>query len=228
MKIFKRPTKEKRPKSNSNWNNPSVLDVNLIKDEIGVSFDWKKFWLKLFVMGLLSAAFIVQICLTLKDWQEKEEAKATELSSGFKQVSQELRGMKAGSDAVAAFKEKLDLTTDLMDNHLYWTNFFNWLEKKTLSSVEYDSFEGGVTGEYSLSANTNSYADISWQVKSFLDDDLTLAAKVESGSAGDSSAQGGESTDGGSGASTQSEEDAGGNVSFEIELQVNPEIFYKH
>ncbi len=227
MKIFKRPTKEKKPKSSSNWNNPSVLDVNLIKDEIGVSFDWKKFWLKLFVMGVLSAAFIVQICLTLNDWQEREDAKATELSSGFKQVSQELRSMKAESDTVAAFKEKLDLATNLMDNHLYWTNFFNWLEKKTLSSVKYDGFEGGVIGEYSLSANTNSYADISWQVKSFLDDDLTLAAKVESGSAGDNSAQASESTDASSSVPAQTD-DLDGNVSFEIELQVNPEIFYKH
>lgn len=237
MKLLKRQTKDKKPKSGSGWGNPEVLDVNLIKDEIGVSFDWKKPLLKFFVMAALAAGFVAEIMFALGNWQKSEEAKAGALNSGFQEVNSELRNMKGESDSIVAFKDKLDLANQLVEKHIYWTNFFNWLEKKTLSSVTYGDFDGDTKGVYALSAKTNSYADISWQVKTFLEDSMTLKAKVESGTSSDSgSSDGNSSSDSNSGqqatstaTSAPSSDNSSGsqNVSFDLDLTVKPEIFYK-
>jgi hypothetical protein len=98
----------------------------------------------------------------------------------------------------------------LLNNHLYWSNFFSWLEKNTLSSVKYGGFSGDLSGLYTLGASAQSFADVSWQVKNFLNDPLTRQVEVMSASATKGKNKG-----------------QSGIVNFDLVLQVKPEIFRK-
>jgi hypothetical protein len=205
-------SKDKQKKGNDlGWNNPDVLDVNLIKDEMGVSFHWQKALLKAVVLLVIAAGFITEIYISLGRWEKKEQEKANQISISFKEVSQQMRDIKDETDQVTAFKDKLDLINELVANHVYWSHFFDWLERRTLNSVNYYSFTGDISGQYSISASAASYADISWQVKSFMDDTNTVSAQVDSGSSE-------EGTDDNGLSETK--------VNFDLKLKVNPDIFY--
>jgi len=38
----------------------------------------------------------------------------------------------------------------LLNEHIYWTNFFNFLEDNTLDDIYYEDFNGGLSGLYTL------------------------------------------------------------------------------
>ena len=188
--------------------NPKILEVNLIKEEAVVSFDWNKHLLVLFFVLLLAGLLVGEVYFGLKWWEDQEAAQLQVLSDKVAKIDAEAGKLKKAASDALAYKEKSAVFTDLLNNHVYWSNFFSWLEKNTLSSVRYESFSGDTTGIYTLAATADTYADVSWQVKAFTNDPLVKEVKV---------------TDA---ASSRSKTSAG-RVNFNIMLKVDPSIFKK-
>lgn len=209
--------KEKFNKSankNNNFINPKVLEVNLVKDEVSVEFDWNKHLLSLFLALLVAGSFVAEIYYGLDWWQKQEEERTVVLNNELQLVGSQIKNINNNSKDFTSFKDKLTLTKQLADSHIYWTDFFNWLEKNTLNSVTYSGFSGDISGEYSLDATAKTFSDISWQVKAFKKDPFTDLARVDSGSAsrpGDDEPAVSKDT----------------TVSFSINLQVKPQIFFR-
>ena len=161
--------------------NPKVLEVNLIKDEIQVDFDINKNIGTLLFSLLIAALFMAEVYLGLNWWSNYESARVEEMETKFNQVSKEIKGLKGESEKILAFKQRADLVDSLVANHVYWTKFFNWLEKNTLSSVNYLGFEGDDSGVYSLQASAKTYRDLSWQTRALLEDPSVVSANVAGG-----------------------------------------------
>ncbi|MFA5000441.1 MAG: hypothetical protein WC545_03725 [Patescibacteria group bacterium] len=193
----------------SSLQNPKILEVNLIKDEAQVFFNWNKNLMALVFVLFLAILFIAEIHFGLSWWEKREIARAEILTESVAEVNREIATARNQAAAALAYKDKSAAFSELLENHVYWTNFFSWLEKNTLSSVEYAGFSGDLTGIYSFGATAQAFADVSWQVKSFLNNPLTLVAAVDSVSAG---AEDGENISG---------------VSFNLNLEIKPEIFKK-
>ena len=92
-----------------------------------------------------------------------------------------------------------------------------------------------IDGKYSFTASASSFADVSWQVKTFRDDPMTLKVLVETAS---DSGAGRESKDESAKLETATAEEiaaakfgrllaAQNKVGFSIVLEVNPKIFNK-
>lgn len=211
MNFFKKKLKKEINKNDS-FINPEVLEVNLVKDEISLEFNWRKhlfsFFLTLFVAGL----FVAEVYYGLDWWQKQEEEKTVALNSELQKITSQVKKINSNAKDFTSFKDKLLLTKQLADNHIYWTDFFNWLEKNTLNSVSYGGFSGSTDGKYNLTASAKTFADISWQVKAFKNDPFTNSATVDSGSSGRSEDV------------TVSSESP---ISFSIDLEVKPQIFYR-
>ncbi|MFA5184037.1 MAG: hypothetical protein WC456_00760 [Patescibacteria group bacterium] len=209
MFLLKRKPNKTEGRAGGFLQNPKILDVNLVKDEVQISFDWRKNGLTLFLVLAIAALFVGEIYFGLDQW-EKQEARRTQiLEEQVALTNAEISKLKNQIGAALAYKEKSAAFSDLLDNHVYWTNFFSWLEKNTLSSVKYEQFSGGLDGLYVLNATAKTYADVSWQVRSFLKDPLVEKATVASAEA------------------TSEGEDLTGDLNFTITLQVKPEIFKK-
>lgn len=213
MKLFNKKLKKGEEKTTDDFFNPKVLEVNLVKDEISVEFNWSRHLLSLFLAIFVAALLVAEIYYGLDWWQKQEEEKTVALKIELDKVSQEIKNINRNAKDFVSFKEKLELTKKMADTHIYWTNFFDWLEKNTLNSVNYQGFSGDISGEYSLSATARTFSDISWQVKTFKDNKYVISAEVDSGSSGKSDKEG--------------EVSGGSSVSFSINLKVKPEIFYK-
>lgn len=201
--------KKKEGRIGGSLQNPRILEVNLVKDEVLVFFDWRKNLSLLFLVLCIAALLVTEIYFGLGWWQAQEEARSQTLQDQAVKTGEEVSALKKKISAPLTYKAKSAAFSQLLNNHVYWTNFFNWLEKNTLSSVHYKDFSGGVDGVYILTATAQSYADVSWQVKAFLNDPITKAVSVVQAE------------------SSQKAKDQAGEVSFKINLEVNPAVFRK-
>lgn len=210
MLELKKKKDKKIPASPGFSQNPKVLEVNLIKGEARTDFNWRKNLGSLLFALIIVALFVTEIYLGLNWWASYESQRLTQTENNFNQVSREINSMKAESDQVSAFKTRANLADSLVKDHIYWSKFFDWLEKNTLSSVHYLGFSGKTDGVYNLQAQASSFRDISWQVRALLEDPRVIKVYSDSGS------------------SAREDREAvnpASSVSFDLYLQVDPSLF---
>jgi hypothetical protein len=218
LKIGPKKTVAKKSESEQerdNNQNPKILEVNLVKDEVLVFFDWNKHIVITVLALLIAGLLIFEIYAGLNYWVEQENLKALSLEAETTKLKAEVVNLNNSAAAALAYKDKSAAFSELLANHVYWTNFFSWLEKNTLSSVRYGSFSGDLSGNYSLSATAQSFADASWQVKAFLNSPLVEKVEVSSVA---SSKKVDESNISAAGQSA-------GLVSFGLTFKIKPEVF---
>lgn len=216
--------------------NPRILEVNLIKGEVQISFDWQKHLTVLLLTLVISAAFIVEIYFGLDFWARQEMIKADDLAAKIKTLSKEVDVMQEKADAALLYKAKAGEVSRLLDQHIYWTNFFSWLENNTLSTVEFAGFSGNTEGKYTLEAKTARYQEVSWQIKALLDNPMVKKASVLTVASSESEGKilSEEELDA-LGETIEAEENnqvevsTGGEkfVTFSLDLEINPDIFKK-
>lgn len=209
MLFSKNPSHRTGDNKKDLFSNPKILEVNLIKGEARVLFDWRKELLVLLVVFLIAGSLVAELYFGLDWWGREEMANAQLLSNQIDALNRDIAQIKGQTDAALTYQAKTTAVGQLLTNHIYWTKFLRWLEKDTLSSVKYAGFSGDLTGLYKLAASAPSYAEVSWQAKAFRDDPLVV--KVEVTSAG--------------GASKDTKGQSG--ISFPLSLQVKPDIFKK-
>lgn len=211
--LFFKPKKGKKEETKKNTlQNPKILEVNLIKDEVRISFDWNKNISVLMVVLFIASFLVAEVYFGLDWWEKQEIIKAKALEEDIVKVNRDISKIKATADEALNYKNKSIEVGRLLDNHIYWSSFFNWLEKNTLSTVKYDGFSGNTEGIYALNAKALSYAEVSWQVKAFLNDPLVKNVEVLSVN---------------SSLTKDKTKSADTGVNFSLSFELSPEIFKK-
>lgn len=208
------------------FNQDKILEINLVKDQISVFFDWYKNLAFLFIFIFLSFLFIVEVYWALSWWQNynQNSSNYNHNSSSLVSLSQEIRGIKGSADEALAFEKQMSRVAYLLDNHIYWTEFFNYLEDNTLEGVKYSSFTGDLNGKYSLNSVADDYPLVGRQAQRYFSSDLSKDVSVDSASLQMQSKK--IIVEGPDGEMIEGEE-AFSNVSFVIDLEISPEIFKK-
>lgn len=63
---------------------------------------------------------------------------------------------------------KLDLLNQLLNSHIYFSQFFKFLEDNTLSKIYFNKFSASLAGQtVSLSGKAASYSELAKQIKTF-------------------------------------------------------------
>lgn len=209
--------------------NPKILEVNLIKEEATMEFDWKRNGRTLFFVLGVTIFIILEIYFGLSWWQQDEEVRLEGVRAEIETVNKQVAEMRLQAKDALAYQEKTKLINPLLDNHVYWTNFFSWLEKNTLSTVSYGSFGGDREGEYSLSGTAGSYAEVSWQAKQLLEAPFIKKVTIVSASSGEEVSR--EELEKQAAAESEGELNAEPTlppgVSFNLEIEIDTEIFRK-
>ncbi|MBU4455223.1 hypothetical protein KJ586_01780 [Patescibacteria group bacterium] len=202
------PSKPKKARDESGptkWEKLSISGTNLIKGEIISFFDWRKKFSVLLTAAISAFLTIAVVYGGLIFLENKEINKGRYFVDKINEMNQSIGQAKDYIKEILIFKEKMKLADELLGRHIYWTDFFEFLEKNTLADVYYSGFSGNIGGEYTLSATAKSFSAIAQQVKTMRNNSNVAQAKV---SGGQSSAE-------------------GGGVGFQLELSVNPDIFKK-
>ena len=212
MLFFKQKKNNQNEAMKNALQNPKILEVNLIKGEVKIAFDWNKNISVLLLALFITGVFIGEIYFGLDWWEKQETLKAQSLDTNISQVNSDISKIKSKADEALAYKDKSAEVSKLLNDHIYWTNFFNWLERNTLSTVKFANFAGKTDGSYSLNASALSYSEVSWQIKAFLNDPIVKKADVSNV---DSIMSKDKTKTGLQG------------VSFNLNLEINPDIFKK-
>jgi hypothetical protein len=198
--------------SPNKWKAPKILKTNLIKGEVTTFFDWKKNLKVLAVNIFIACSIIVIIYGGLAFWEIRANQQRELLFSEIEEIKQKIIKIESEIKEVEIFQKKIELASLLLNKHIYWTNFFKFLEENTLSSVYYTGgFSGDIDGEYILSAQANSFSTIADQAKVLRANDKVLSVSVSSGNLASSGGVGG----------------GGSTVGFSLELSIKPNVFNK-
>ncbi len=161
-----------------------VLDVDLIKGEKQEVFDWGKYIAFIFLAVVAASVLALEAYWLIAWWENQEDNRASQIEKNIEEIRSEIKEIEGEYQVLTDFKVKADMLDDLLTKHPYWTNFFNWIERRTLSNVTWESFTADLSGDYTLQGEAKTFADISWQVRSFLDDELVNEVSVDSGTGG--------------------------------------------
>lgn len=194
----------------SKKNDDVTIKTNLIKSEGVTYFDWKE-KIKVLIINVILTLIILGTGYGYLDYKEKGiNQKSSALLAEIETLKGKVGEAEAEVKIVDEFQKKVKIVSDLLDKHIYWTNFFNFLEKNMLSDVYLESnFEGRVDGTFNLISNGDSFTTITNQSRVIRENDKVLNVAVKSGKAK-------------SGDGQKSQE-----VEFSLNLDVDPSLFYK-
>lgn len=210
MPLFKKKDKKADHHKAGHLQNPKILEVNLIKDEAHVTFDWSRNFLFLGLVLGLAFVLVVELYLGLDWWLKQEEVRLQVLVEKTDELNAATVKLRNETAEATRYKNKSLIFGDLLGRHIYWSPFFSWLERNTLSTVKYEDFQGDLSGVYNLKARASSYSEASWQASLLLQDPMVKKVSIREATA--EFASGALEADG---------------ITFDLTLEINPNIFRK-
>ncbi len=215
--VFSKTAEQENEKK---WEKTDVLETNLIKGELASFFNWKKGILILGIYSLFSGLIIAGFYGGLVLWERQIKESGAEYSNRIRDLNEQvIKPLEKNAKKILSEQENVKLAGDILRKHIYWTNFFKFLEDNTLSEVYYtSSFSGDTKGKYSFPARTKNFKTILDQVDVMRMNDNVIKATVNGGSVKMAAK---------SGQADEAAKGAVGGVDFKLELMVKPDIFMK-
>ena len=204
----------KKDKRKKHGDDESVLELNLIPEELS-KYPELEFPKKVFRSGLsifLAILFVVGAYLGITWYQLNINSKIEGLEKTIADIKEDIAQQEAIRNSAEDLQKRLTAIEGLLGKHVYWTQFFEQLEKNTLPQVYYLSFAMTGTEGLILSAITDSYSSVAEQIVTFEQaDDFIKDVKV-------------------SGASAEFNQEEGTliGVDFNVELDFQPGVFLKN
>ncbi|MDD5342616.1 MAG: hypothetical protein PHI73_04785 [Patescibacteria group bacterium] len=194
----------------------SFLDVNLMPDDLIQSLEPKRKLITYGIVTIASVALIVLGYFGLSYYEKSIYRKVEDVSKNIQQVEDSIKNLRDKQKSAILLKAQTDEVKDILDNHVHWSNFFEMLERFTLSEVVYERFAGtfsrGTNSTFSLSARGANFQSISRQIMAFREEAKGFITNVEANT----------------GEWVTTDEDSGqGYVSFTMLITVSEDVFYK-
>jgi hypothetical protein len=180
------------------------MGVDLVPTSAKVK-SWKQVSVFIAVAFLGSVGLIVIIYFGLLTMNTSLNSTRVNALGDIAQIDASFLKFEESSYKINQTGQEIALIYDLLNKHVYWTNFFELLEKYTISDVHYLGFSAGNNGALTLEAVAPSYYSVAKQLKILQQDEaVEFVTAVDISSA--SLAEGG--------------------VTFSISLVLNPNLFY--
>jgi len=158
-----------------------VLETNLIQGELITFFDWRAKIIFL-ISAILTPIFVIgAIYYGLVFYQKSSQAKNLLLAQRFAEIEKNITEEESGLKEIYDFQSKLKIVSKIFEQHLYWTNFFKFLEDNTIKNVYFRDFKGDTSGVYVMDALAADYGNISEQVNVFRNNKKITAVEADGG-----------------------------------------------
>lgn len=189
------------------WEAPSILDTNLIKNEVPAGFDWGKNLTQLFIFTIMSALIVGGSYWRLYEWGAEKESQINQLIERNEELKNKVVVLEEDNQEAINFKSKLSLVNQILEKHIRWSKLFNYFEENTLADVYLVDFRGGIDGVYKLNGRARNFSLVDAQLRQYRSSEYTKIANINE-------------------ASIKAEVLTGVNsVDFLIDLAINPLIF---
>ena len=204
------------------WTWPTITETNLIKGQTTLYFNWRRFWLDL-IQWLVITLFFLSLCGVLFYlWRQNQNKQTTDSAQRLAKANQLVILAENEVGDVLDFRLRLMLVSELLNDHIYWSNFFSFLEKNTLPNVFYQDFSGDTGGEYILKARTDNFDSMAKQLKVFRRSADVLEVDSEGGEMVKDEPVVDES-----GTSSEATTTPTTQLNFFLKLKIKPELFFR-
>jgi len=158
-----------------------IIETNLIQGELVTFFDWRS---KIFALAgaiLMPILVVAAVYYGLAFYQKSSQAKNLDQAKKFAELEQNIAKEESGIKEIYDFQAKLKMISKVFEQHIYWTNFFKFLEDNTIKDVYFADFEGDTGGNYTMNALAADYSGISEQVNAFKKSPKITAVEASGG-----------------------------------------------
>jgi len=135
----------------------SSFDVNLVPEEM---IEKKVPKSKLIIMGavlVVSIFFIIGVRFGLEIYYQNIIVKIEEINQEISVLDTDIRSYDELQKNVKNMKNKIDNVRDLLNSHIYWSQFLSKLESYTIPDVYYTGLTADVNGAVSLTVVGRDY-----------------------------------------------------------------------
>jgi len=211
--ITKKSVTEKEAKKERLDERGKRLDVNLIPEDLAKKpeLDFSK---RLFTSGVIIFVFILLIAggyLGISYYQFKITRQIKGLEVEIVALNQQISKHEETRLAALELQERLGVIHQLLEDHVYWTEFFDLLEGYTINEVYYTNFSMAGRDKLSISAIGKDYNSVAKQLVAFQDaTDFVKSVRIDAASA-----------------EVSQEDGSYSGVSFNINLEFLPDVFLK-
>ena len=185
-KKIEKPTRLQVAESKIDQRDQRVLNVDLIPAEMS-HYPELELSKKLVVNGLVLLAVILVIgaaYLGITWYQLKVNNELKTVETEITQLKMQISVYENQKEAAVVMQKKLELVRGLLNQHLYWTKFFDRLEKYTINEVYYTNFSMAGTDNLVLSAVGKDYESVAKQLMVFENaSDFVTEVKIDAASA---------------------------------------------
>jgi len=189
------------------------LDVNLIPEEFAKKPE-VKLSRKLFIGGMVVFISVLLVgggYLGISWYQIKITEQIKGLETEIAILNQQISKYEKGKSVALELQRHLGIIHQLLDDHIYWTQFFALLEKYTIDEVYFTNFSMAGGDNLSISAIGRDYNSVAKQLVVFQNaTDFVRSVRIDAASA-----------------EIDQEEGSYAGVSFNINLEFLSDIFLK-
>lgn len=185
-------------------------DVNLLPENLNIP-SRRKITMILSSIFVISVVSVFVIYFGILIYKIKIDNSIVSMKSEIESVNSESVAYDKLILEIESWKGRISKIKELLNEHIYWTKFFEELEANTLPEIKFNSFAGSIGGNIVLSATAPDYYTMSRQWI-HLNNNKNFADNVVIGGAALSSAGDG----------------AGSRVSFSLTMDLADNIFYKN
>jgi Tfp pilus assembly protein PilN len=181
------------------------FQVNLMPTAMTLK-TWSQISQQLAASGVGALVLIGLIYGGLIFWSFQIEQRAKAIDQQIATVEASIGQFQGLKDQISQTETQIKDVQQLLNRHIYWTHFFDLLQKYTIDTVYFDKFAAGINGSLSLSAHGNDYQAAARQLKLLQTDAAKEFVKNAS--------------------ITSVTKNTEGGVSFNVGLTLNNELFY--
>lgn len=186
-----------------------ATEINLLKNALrtedgGRGILQSRFWLWI-LAGLLGVELLVFGGLWF--WQNRTGKEILKAEQDMRQIEFDTSKISAEVANVASFQTRLANLEIILQNHLYWSEVFQYLEQNTYKAIVFDSVQSDEnTHILIISGTTLSYTDLAKFILGLKQTPKISEVELKN--------------------STQNEEEGGG-IKFVVEVKFNPILLFR-
>jgi len=143
------------------------LRVSLMPSELegGKAPDLRRRLLILLFVIVLETIIIGGVNFWLIQATSQRQSEHDQLQKQGNDISSQAGQLGRDLTSAIQFDQQARAVADALDKHLYWTEFFKFLENNTLPSIRFERFDGQVSdGVFSFDIFGDSYRDVAEQI----------------------------------------------------------------
>ena len=172
-KLLDKKDDKQKKKTNGNKKTNKLLSsfrgINLIGDDEQAKDEKesKKLVNKLITSFFVAVIFSALVYGAAIGYGYLKDQELTDIKGKLNDTNQQISIIEAQSTKLIKFQDRLTQITKILNNHVYWSEFFAELEKNTISDVTYINFTTSGNNSVTLSAIGKNYSALAKQLLAF-------------------------------------------------------------